>query len=69
MTTLSQKKGPIFIVGSARSGTTLLQRMLRSQPRISSPTGKSTLKYLLKQVKPLFFRSQYRKTIGKNGGG
>ncbi|MEE9119348.1 MAG: sulfotransferase, partial [Calditrichia bacterium] len=42
MTTLSQKKGPIFIVGSARSGTTLLQRMLRSHPRISSPTGEST---------------------------
>jgi hypothetical protein len=33
--------GPIFIVGAPRSGTTLLQRMLRSHPRISSPTGES----------------------------
>lgn len=33
--------GPIFVVGSPRSGTTLLQRMLRSHPRISSPTGES----------------------------
>ncbi len=32
---------PIFIVGSARSGTTLLQRMMRSHSRISSPTGES----------------------------
>jgi hypothetical protein len=32
---------PIFIVGAARSGTTLLQRMLRSHPNISSPTGES----------------------------
>lgn len=33
--------GPIFVVGAPRSGTTLLQRMLRSHPRISSPTGES----------------------------
>ena len=32
---------PIFIVGSARSGTTLLQRMMRSHSKISSPTGES----------------------------
>ena len=32
---------PIFVVGAPRSGTTLLQRMLRSHPRISSPTGES----------------------------
>jgi hypothetical protein len=33
--------GPIFVVGAPQSGTTLLQRMLRSHPRISSPTGES----------------------------
>lgn len=33
--------GPIFIVGSPRSGTTLLQYMLRAHPRISLPTGES----------------------------
>lgn len=35
------KNGPIFVVGAPRSGTTLLQRMLRSHPRICSPTGES----------------------------
>lgn len=34
-------KRPIFVVGAPRSGTSLLQRMLRSHPRISSPTGES----------------------------
>jgi hypothetical protein len=33
--------GPIFVVGAPRSGITLLQRMLRSRPGISSPTGES----------------------------
>ena len=33
--------GPIFVGGAPRSGTTLLQRMLRSHPQISSPTGES----------------------------
>lgn len=32
---------PFFIVGCPRSGTTLLQYMLRSHPRISLPTGES----------------------------
>jgi len=32
---------PIFIVGAPRSGTTLLQYMLRSHPNISLPTGES----------------------------
>jgi hypothetical protein len=32
---------PIFIVGAPRSGTTLLQRMIRSHPNICSPTGES----------------------------
>ena len=32
---------PIFIVGAARSGTTLLQYMLRSHPDISLPTAES----------------------------
>ena len=32
---------PIFVVGAPRSGTTLLQYMLRSHPRISLPTGES----------------------------
>lgn len=36
-----QKNGPIFIVGSPRSGTTLLQYMLRAHPRICLPTGES----------------------------
>jgi hypothetical protein len=34
-------KKPIFIVGAPRSGTTLLQYMLRSHPNISLPTGES----------------------------
>ena len=33
--------GPIFVVGAARSGTTLLQYMLGSHPNISAPTGES----------------------------
>lgn len=32
---------PIFIVGAPRSGTTLLQYMLKSHPEISLPTGES----------------------------
>ena len=36
-----QQTGPVFIVGAPRSGTTLLQYMLRSHPRISLPTGES----------------------------
>ncbi|MCB1875326.1 MAG: sulfotransferase [Chromatiales bacterium] len=32
---------PIFLVGAARSGTTLLQYMLRSHPNLSGPTGES----------------------------
>ena len=32
---------PIFIVGAGRSGTTLLQFMLRSHPELSLPTGES----------------------------
>ncbi|MEM7251043.1 MAG: sulfotransferase [Pseudomonadota bacterium] len=32
---------PIFIVGAARSGTTLLQFMLRSHPHVSLPTAES----------------------------
>lgn len=34
-------QAPIFIVGAARSGTTLLQYMLRSHPDISLPTSES----------------------------
>ncbi|MGO9444357.1 MAG: sulfotransferase family protein [Thiobacillaceae bacterium] len=33
--------GPVFIVGAPRSGTTLLQYMLRSHPALSLPTGES----------------------------
>jgi len=33
--------GPIFVVGCPRSGTTLLQYMLRAHPRISMATGES----------------------------
>ena len=32
---------PVFIVGAARSGTTMLQYMLRSHPELSLPTGES----------------------------
>lgn len=32
---------PVFIVGAPRSGTTLLQYMLKSHPEISLPTGES----------------------------
>lgn len=38
---LAQNNGPIFIVGSPRSGTTLLQYRLRNHSRISLPTGES----------------------------
>lgn len=38
---VSSPKGPVFIVGAPRSGTTLLQYMLRSHPAISLPTGES----------------------------
>ena len=34
-------KPPFFIVGAARSGTTLLQYMLRSHPEVSLPTSES----------------------------
>lgn len=37
----SSSKGPVFIVGAPRSGTTLLQYMLRSHPALSLPTGES----------------------------
>jgi len=37
----ASRNTPIFIVGAPRSGTTLLQYMLRSHPRISVPTGES----------------------------
>ncbi len=38
---MSKHNGPIFIVGAPRSGTTLLQYMVRAHPRISLPTGES----------------------------
>lgn len=38
---VSSTKGPVFIVGAPRSGTTLLQYMLRSHPALSLPTGES----------------------------
>lgn len=41
MTNSIQTNRPIFIVGAPRSGTTLLQYMLRSHPAISLPTGES----------------------------
>lgn len=41
MSRQASRSGPIFIVGAPRSGTTLLQYMLRSHPRISLPTGES----------------------------
>lgn len=41
MTQDTNRNTPIFIVGAPRSGTTLLQYMLRSHPRISLPTGES----------------------------
>jgi hypothetical protein len=37
----THRERPIFIVGAPRSGTTLLQYMLRSHPRICLPTGES----------------------------
>lgn len=39
--TQAQTRGPVFIVGAPRSGTTLLQYMLRSHPALSLPTGES----------------------------
>jgi len=38
---LNKARGPVFIVGAPRSGTTLLQYMLRSHPDLSLPTGES----------------------------
>lgn len=38
---MENNNSPIFIVGAARSGTTLLQYMLRSHPNISLPTAES----------------------------
>ncbi len=38
---MNNNSGPIFIVGAPRSGTTLLQYMLRSHPEICVPTGES----------------------------
>jgi len=38
---LPQPRGPVFIVGAPRSGTTLLQYMLRSHSALSLPTGES----------------------------
>jgi len=40
-TFVENNNSPIFIVGAARSGTTLLQYMLRSHPDISLPTAES----------------------------
>jgi len=36
-----KRNGPVFIVGAPRSGTTLMQYMLRCHPRLSFPTGES----------------------------
>lgn len=41
MSQSNQRTSPFFIVGAPRSGTTLLQYMLRSHPMISMPTGES----------------------------
>lgn len=38
---IASPRGPVFIVGAPRSGTTLLQYMLRSHPSLSLPTGES----------------------------
>ena len=38
---MTKSTAPIFVVGAPRSGTTLLQYMLRSHPDISLPTGES----------------------------
>ncbi len=38
---IDNTSGPIFLVGAARSGTTLLQYMLRSHPDIYFPTAES----------------------------
>lgn len=38
---MNNSNPPIFIVGAPRSGTTLLQYMLKSHPEISLPTGES----------------------------
>ncbi len=38
---MSASARPVFIVGAPRSGTTLLQYMLRAHPSLSLPTGES----------------------------
>ena len=46
--------GPIFIVGAPRSGTTLLQYIVRSHPRLSLPTGESHFIVPLQQERQRF---------------
>ncbi len=41
MIAVEASSGPVFIVGAPRSGTTLVQWMLRSHPAISIPSGES----------------------------
>ena len=59
--------GPVFIVGAPRSGTTLLQYMLRSHPHISLPTGESHFIIPLYRKKESFGdlhqRSNLRKVV------
>ena len=47
------RRGPVFIVGAPRSGTTLLQYMLRSHPALSLPTGESHF------IVPLYRKAAY----------
>ena len=47
----TDKKGPIFIVGMARSGTTLLRSILNSHPNIAIP----------RETTFFFLRDQYLK--------
>jgi len=56
---------PFFIVGAPRSGTTLLQYMLRSHPNLSLPTGESHFFIPLYRKRKAFGDLRRRDNIGK----
>ena len=59
--TYTEKKGPIFIVGMARSGTTLLRSILNSHPNIAIPR-ETTFFYLLEE----YFKKNKINSYSKN---
>ncbi len=58
-----QRTNPFFIVGAPRSGTTLLQYMMRSHPLISMPTGESHFMIPLNRMADSFGNLCHEKNI------